>query len=259
MISLNNKTTKKTLKGYIKQNFHISKDIYYMEIYTNTSIETIQPGNFISILCEGKILRRPFSIAGFDKNIIKIIYKIKGDGTRYLSKLNKNDFIDLIGPLGNSFNYKNKKSLLVGAGVGIAPMKFLADKLIKNNTDYKILAGMQENFENSIIFNDYNLKLITNDGSSNYKGTVIDFLENEIKKYKPEVIYTCGPNIVMKKVCEIALKYEIPVEVAMEREFACGVGACMGCIIEIFEDNKIINKSICKDGPVFSGEQIKWD
>lgn len=252
MVLLESKT-KKIHRAKITKNQTLAENVFLLEFEAN--IENINPGNFISILCENKTLRRPFSIAGVNEGKIQIIYKIKGDGTAYMSKLRKNDRISIIGPLGNCFNINNKKSLLIGAGVGIAPIKFLAEKLNKNNIEHKILAGMQS----MIILNlATNIKIYTDDGSSDNKGSIIDNLEQDITEYNPEIIYTCGPKIVMKKAVEIAKKYNIPIETALERDFACGTGVCMGCVVEIMVNDTPINKRICKDGPIFDGRTVLW-
>ncbi|MEI7475333.1 MAG: dihydroorotate dehydrogenase electron transfer subunit [bacterium] len=241
-------------KAKVIQNTKLSDDIYRLELVAD--LEEVNPGNFISILCEGKTLRRPFSIAGFKYNKLEILYKVKGDGTIYMSELRPNDKVDFIGALGNSFSINNHKSLLIGAGVGVAPIKFLSEKLSEKGIDNKIIAGLQTNITDLL---PKNSTLYTNDGSSGLKGSVLDNLEQEIIEYNPKIIYTCGPKIVMETAVKLAKKYNLQIETALERDFACGVGACMGCIVEIIEEDGLVNKRICKDGPVFDGRKVIWN
>lgn len=252
MVLLKSKT-KKIHQAKITKNQALADDIFLLEFEAN--VKNINPGNFVSILCENKTLRRPFSIAGVNEGKIQIIYKIKGDGTAFMSKLGKNDNISILGPLGNCFNINNKKSLLIGAGVGLAPIKFLAAKLNEKNIENKILAGMQSMIDFNLATNS---KIYTDDGSSDNKGSILDNLEQDITEYNPEIIYTCGPKIVMKKAVEIAKKHNIPIETALESDFACGTGVCMGCVVELMENDTQINKRICKDGPIFDGRTVIW-
>ena len=119
---------KKNRIGKIKYNKEIAKDTYKLVI--SSDVEEIKAGQFISIYCENKTLRRPFSVADFEDGEITVLYKLKGDGTHYIKNLKENDKIDFLAPLGNTFNFENVNSaLLIGAGIGIAPMLFLKKEL----------------------------------------------------------------------------------------------------------------------------------
>jgi dihydroorotate dehydrogenase electron transfer subunit len=152
---------------------------------------------------------------------------------------------------------EKKNSLLIGCGVGIAPILFLSKELIKYDISHKSIIC---SFSNTGLKDDFLCKswYITEDGSSGIKGRLDDYLEEMIDDYKPEKIYICGPNPAMKFVNSIAEPRNIPIEAALEREFACGTGVCMGCVIQVKENNKIVNKRICKDGPVFKGSEVLW-
>ncbi|MGD9580818.1 MAG: dihydroorotate dehydrogenase electron transfer subunit [Vampirovibrionia bacterium] len=249
--------TKTKYTGLIIENKKISTDTYKLIIENKNISQLALPGQFISILCPPLLIRRPFSIAGIQKNQINIIYKLKGKGTEYISSLKPNTQIELLGPLGKGFTIHNKRSLLIGAGVGTAPILFLYDKLKLANLKTTILSGFQTSPNIEQLYTNDCL-LITEDGSSGYKGQITQYIENKINSYKPEIIYACGPKIVLKQIVNIANKRNIETEIALEEIFACGIGACMGCAIEIIENNRITNKRICKDGPVFKGDTIVW-
>ncbi|EKE03156.1 MAG: 2-polyprenylphenol hydroxylase [uncultured bacterium] len=241
----------------IVENLPLSDDIYKIILNGQEAAQKAIPGQFISILCKDLVLRRPFSIANVEGESIHIIYKLKGEGTEYISQLKSGEKINFIGPFGNGFNITHQKALLVGAGVGTAPLIFLSKELTKKQIPYILAAGFQKSVDIPELNPDKDY-IITEDSSSKYSGLVIDHLEEIINTHKPEKIYSCGPTPVLKYVVEIANKYNIKSELALERKFACGTGVCMGCTIHIRENNEIKNKRICKDGPVFDGGSIVW-
>ena len=253
----NTQATKYPMTAKVIANTPLSKDVYEISLDCKEIAGNSIPGQFVSILCENLTLRRPFSIANVDNNTIKIIYKLKGDGTRYISKLKDGQEVNLIGPLGKGFNIIPENSLLIGAGVGIAPVLFLSKELEKRQVPYRLLAGFQTLTNLTDLDRDKSL-IITEDGSSGYQGRIIDYLKDEIIENKPQKIYSCGPEIVLKQVIDMANEYNIPVEVALEKKFACGIGVCMGCNVQIKENNTVKSKRICNDGPVFEGGSIVW-
>lgn len=242
-------------KSKILNNVQIAKDTFKMIIDNQEVALSCLPGQFISIECPNTFLRRPFSIAGTDNESFTIIYKIKGEGTKFLSSLVKGDSIDVIGPLGNGFNISTSESLLVGAGVGVAPLIFLSNKLKENSIKYTFVSAFKTindviNIKESVI--------ITEDGSTNLSGLLTENIKDLINNLKPSKIYSCGPIPVLKYLSGIAHKENLSLEIAMERDFACGIGVCMGCVIVVLENNIVKNLRICKDGPVFDGKIIKW-
>lgn len=246
-----------TLKAEVIENIRLSEDIYQIKLKSDIASKKALPGQFVSILCEDLVLRRPFSIADANNDLFQIIYKVKGKGTKYISQLKPGNEVDFIGPLGKGFRITPERALLIGAGVGVAPLIFLSKILEKEGIHYSFLAGFQQKL-NITEINPSCSYIVTEDGSSNIKGRIIDFMEDIIEKYKPERIYACGPKPVLSFTANMAIKYNIKSEMALEREFACGTGVCMGCSIEIKTNEGIKNKRICKDGPVFDGETIVW-
>ena len=241
---MNNK--KSDFKGEIINIEKIAKDTCKMEIYS--PLKLAYAGQFISILCPNTTLRRPFSISNFENQIITILFKLKGEGTTYLSNLKQGDTIDFLAPLGNGFKTKNKKALLVGAGIGIAPMLFLKKTLSENNIKNYLISGFKSNEE-----------IIKGSDETIVGGSVLDNLEEIIKNKNIEIIYSCGPIPVLKGVCEIAKKYNTDCQIAMEKVMACSIGVCRGCIINVLKDGEIKNASVCKDGPVFNGYEVIWN
>ena len=247
---------KKNNKGIVTKIDKVSGSSYYIEFETAYDFVS-KPGQYVSILCDNLTLRRPFSISYNKDNAIGVLFKEKGEGTRYIKGLSVGDSIDFIGPLGNGFDILNKKSLLIGAGIGIAPIFYLKDKMEKEGIENLIVGAFLNKDEAPSCVNCD--RIVTNDGSLGACGSVLDYLESYILEYKPEVIYSCGPSIVLKKVAELAQKYSIKSQIAMEKVMACGIGVCRGCVIKISRNGLVQNATICKDGPVFAGEEVVWE
>ena len=219
-----------------------------------------KPGQFISIYCDNCTLRRPFSVMKNEQDNLSVLFKLKGKGTKFLQDLKSGDNINFSGPFGNGFKlpeqHSENRSLLIGAGVGIAPIVFLRDYLTENKYGTTRTIGGFLNESSIPDFLKNSLDFISTDqGDFGKKGSIIDYLEQEIQNCKPDIIYACGPSVVLQKICEIASKFEVPTQVAMEKEMACSIGVCRGCVIEL-KNGK--NATVCKDGPVFNGEDIKW-
>ncbi len=235
--------------GKIKTITKINKDVYKLDI--SSALQDCKSGQFVSVLCPNKTLRRPFSICDFDKEnkILSILIKLKGEGTKYLSNLKENDEINFLAPMGNGFElFEDKKALLVGAGIGIAPLLFLKKEMKKKNITNYLVSGFKTEDE-----------IIKGSDKIVVGGSVLDDIENTIKDKNIDIIYSCGPNIVLKKLSQTAKKLNIPCYVALERVMACSIGVCRGCIIKLIKNNEINNFSVCKDGPIFKGEEILWD
>lgn len=247
---------KKNKTGKIKSIEKISNNVYLISILTSNL--SIEPGEYISILCEGLTFRRPFSVYDFENDILKILVKLRGKGTEYICSLKKGDNIEFSAPLGNRFQIENKRTLLIGAGIGVAPLIYLNKKLKEQGTKTYLAAGFldKENSINNSFAADFTS---TDDGSNGFKGSICDFTEKLINDFKPEKIVSCAPKPVLKFVAETAMRYDIPSEICMEKTMACSNGVCRGCVIKLKEGNNIVNRTVCKDGPVFNGADILWE
>lgn len=243
--------------------------------------ERVRPGQFVNIRCgdnRASILRRPFSVYRVHKrggwaSTIEIVFDILGPGTKYLSELRAHSMVDLIGPLGRGFALPKRRAhcLLVGGGIGAAPMFFLADELRNDGHRVDVILGARQS---GLLLNQIDARrlasvcrLTTEDGSAGDKGRVTDILIETIEKCQTEVIYTCGPHPMLEAVSRIAVQQKIPVQVAVEELMACGYGVCMTCVMpmrrpprgkETAEEAVVYARS-CTDGPVFNGAHVVWD
>lgn len=239
--------------GTIEEIKKLTETVYSVKISSST-IESIKPGEYISILCDNLTLRRPFSVADFENNTITVLIKMRGKGTQYISSLNSGDTIEISAPLGNGFEIENKKTLLIGAGIGIAPLFYLNKELKKVGAETLLAAGFLNKGE-IIEGADF---VSTDDGSNESKGSICDYIEKLLEEFKPEKIISCAPHPVLKIVAQIAHENGIDCDVCMEKVMACGIGVCRGCVIKVKKDDKIQNATVCKDGPVFNAEEVVW-
>ena len=247
--------TKKIQKGLVNELTRVSKSLYLIRFTPHTPVD-IKPGQFVSVLCDNLTLRRPFSVMDYEDGVISILFKKKGAGTTYISNLKQGDEIDFVGPMGNGFNIERKKSLLISAGVGSAPVFYLHKKMEELDVENFFASGFvsKEEIPSNLEFD----MITTDDGSEGKKGSIVNYVEGLILSFNPEKIYCCGPEIVLKLIVQTAEKHSIKTEVAMEKVMACSIGVCKGCVIKIKKDGKIQNATVCHDGPVFDGGDVVW-
>jgi len=255
---------KKTIHDLrVVNNIKINQNNFILELEAPEPLGDILPGQFAEALVEKTdsiFLRRPFSIHDVDhnNNTVSLLIQILGEGSRVLSYLNKDDVLNLVYPLGNSFTIQNTpNTLLIGGGTGIAPMYFLAKSLYELGVESSVLIGGRDK-EGLLRIDDLkelaNVFYTTEDGSAGEKGLVTDhsILKNEDKKYS--MIYSCGPEPMMKAIGRYAIKNNINCEVSLENMMACGIGACLCCVV----DTNAGNICSCTDGPVFNVKDLKW-
>ena len=229
-------------------------------------------GQFLHVRCGDStdpLLRRPLSIHRIDKKSVEILYNVVGGGTEILSRKKKGDRIDVIGPLGNGFKiYKKSDSLkmLVAGGMGVAPLLGLAEELsghIKGKKKFIVILGAKT--ENHILCErefrrlGAEIYIATEDGSKGKKALATELAEEVIKsnryKWKDVCIYGTGPIEMVKVLCRLVEGCSVESQVSLEERMACGVGACLGCVI----DTQLGYKRVCKDGPVFNICDIIYD
>ena len=249
----------------ISDNIRICDDKYLLRLKSKESYKHSKAGQFF-MLKSNTFLRRPISLHYIDNDILEFYYQVKGKGTEYLSKLKKDDILNIQGPLGNGFpidDVKNKKILITAGGMGIAPMKLLIEKLFNNDSNNSIamiMGGANESalkiikrFDTSNI----DLYITTDDGSVGDKCNAVDKTKELLKEKKFDIIYTCGPAVMMSALIKIANEKDIICYASLEERMACGVNACLGCCIELKDDkNGYVLKKVCYDGPVFDAKLL---
>lgn len=224
-----------------------------------------KPGQFVMVWVPG-VDEIPMSISSYKSNgEWAITVKDVGDCTNSIHQLKVGDYIGVRGPLGNFFKMPqktNKHIFLIGGGIGMAPLRFLATELVKLGFNFKLIEGAKE--QNEILFinefheyhdEDLEFHYCTDDGSFGDKGFATDLFENLIKNLdievvKNSVVYTCGPEVMMYKILQICVEKRIEMYASLERIMRCGCGLCGLCVLDP------LGLLVCKDGPVFNSDNL---
>ena len=237
----------------IDYNVALTSDVYKMRLVGDTS-DIKNPGEFINIKLDGFYLRRPISVFDCDKDAVTIIYKVVGEGTEYMKNLGKGAELDILTGLGNGYDVDKcgDNVLLIGGGVGVPPMYYLAKKLIAAGKKPEVVVGF--NTESEIFGVEFfeelglHVTVTTVDGSRGIKG----FVTNALETLDYDYICTCGPEPMLKALYRAT---ECSGQYSFEERMGCGFGACMGCSCKTVTGYK----RICKDGPILEKEEILWE
>lgn len=248
-------TMAKIFDAEIKSNAAVAENIYRLEIFAQELAETARAGQFVQVkLADEFTLRRPLGIASAKSGVVKIFYRVVGHGTEVLSTKKAGDTLNVLGALGNGFDTNlDGKILLVGGGMGLAPLLSVAEKA----DEVDVLIGGKNRGEVEFWIKEFRAEvgkvfITTDDGSFGSLGFVTSILPEVLEYENYAAIYTCGPEIMMRGVAQIAGENNIPCKVSLERRMACGLGVCLSCSI----DTASGRRKICKDGPVFAASEV---
>ena len=247
----------------------IAPQIFDMWIGTSLAAQA-KPGQFICIYPKDKstLLPRPISICEVktEEKALRIVYRIAGQGTAEFSSYKEGDSIAVLGTLGNGFPLeegKGKKVFLMGGGIGIPPMLELARAFTEQAGMDREAVQIIVGYRDSQLFLKGDLEkygrvyVATEDGSEGTKGNVMDAIaENGLEA---DVIFACGPMPMLRAVKQFAAERQVKAYISLEEHMACGVGACLGCVVktrEIDHHSHVHNARICTDGPVFEAEEV---
>lgn len=237
------------VKLVIRENIQVGKDIYLMKLVGDTKAIK-NSGEFINITIPNYYLRRPISVCRYSDKSVDILYKVLGRGTKDLSTFEKGTEIDTLVGLGNGFIVKeNIKPLLIGGGIGIAPLFSLVDKFNEIGIKPTLIYGARSK-DDIVLIEELSkiadLHICTDDGSLGFKGNVIEYLKQSNIEF--DYYYACGPH----KMLEFLSKAYSNGCLSLEARMGCGFGACMGCSIETTKGPK----RVCKEGPVFEASEV---
>jgi dihydroorotate dehydrogenase electron transfer subunit len=268
-------------KTAVLSNIEVSPGYFRLRLAAPKDAAGPQPGQFLMVKVRDAIdplLRRPFGV--FDmgtfepeysdvsrQTYLEILYKVVGRGTKVLSNLHHGDHVDLLGPLGKGFDTVGTvgEKILVGGGVGLAPLYYLAGKLAKDSRVHLFAGG--RNRDDILCITEFErlgieTYVATDDGTLGERGLVTEVMERYVANSPSEkTIFACGPFPMLKAVSRIAKRYSIPCQVSLEAYMACGVGACLGCVIKgrNHTEESTDYLCVCKDGPVFDSLELLWD
>ncbi|PID61962.1 MAG: dihydroorotate dehydrogenase [Ignavibacteriae bacterium] len=240
-------------------NKKIAENTFLLEVDKENFDCNFLPGQFFNLQVSESsfpLLRRPFSISDVNETSFSFMYKVVGEGTKIISEKKSGEIINLLGPLGNSFEINNEYEhyFLLGGGIGIAPFPFLI-KTFSENQNYSVLFGVRTKSE-SHTYGINNVSFSSDDGSIGFKGNTIQLLDKKLEEFKNKKVkvLACGPNPMFRALQKFVKEKEIDCDVSMESTMACGFGICQGCPIDYKGEESY--KLICKDGPVFNIKDI---
>ena len=218
------------------------------------------PDQFVHVKCgHSRLLRRPISICDWEENLLRIVFEVRGEGTEWLSRRKAGDRLDVLGPLGRGFRMDREgRYLLVGGGIGVPPMLGCAKWTAGRSTAVLGFrsadrAMLSEDFQKSC----KEIFLCSDDGSIGRHGFVDAQVRDILEKDKDfTAVLACGPKPMLKNVAAVAAGFGVPCQVSMEERMACGVGACLGCAIQMADGTM---RHVCKDGPVFDSREVDWN
>lgn len=252
----------------------VAKNTMHMGLSCAEACRDVAPGQFVMLRTGSRVdplLRRPFSVhqAIVENGVItgiELLYKVVGSVTERMAGLREGDVLNLVAPLGQGFRLPDraKNVMLVGGGIGVAPLVYLGSWLVNSGIkpgDIRALIGGR-NKEDVLCadrFKDMGMAVYvsTDDGSLGEKGLVTVAMDSAIDRLKPDMVYTCGPHGMLKAVADICEKKDTPCQVSVETLMACGICACLGCAVTKRNDDGSY-MHVCKNGPVFGAHELSW-
>ncbi len=262
---------------------------YIMRLNAPKCAAKAQPGSFVHLRCDPALaMRRPISImrVSAKEGWVDLLYKVLGDGTRLLAERKEGDLLSMMGPIGKPFELHSNRprALLLGGGVGIPPMVFIAEEM-RRLGGYKpmvlmgsevpfpfqakpseiMIPGMPESVIAAMpLMEDWDVpsRLASMQGYPGvYEGYITDlartWLDGLSDAQRSEVeIMACGPHPMLEATAKLAKEYDLPCQVSLEEFMACAVGGCAGCVVEVQEDDGPVMRRVCVDGPVFDAKTV---
>jgi dihydroorotate dehydrogenase electron transfer subunit len=248
------------INAQVAKTIELENQIFLLKIYCPEIASVIQPGQFLNIRVSETsfpLLRRPFSVCDVEGDNFCLMFNIYGEGTRILAQKHPGESVDILGPLGNGFNFDGdyETAVIVAGGLGAAPFPYLTRKISDNKNILTFIGGRTHS--DIIKYGLENISVSTDDGSMGYKGTVVELLGTKLEKLSKDKtkVFGCGPNAMLSALKKLCIENEIECEVSTECAMACGFGICQGCPIESTtqKDRYLL---VCKNGPVFNVKDI---
>ncbi len=250
-------------KFRVTANQELMPEVRLLEVTAPEIARSAVPGQFAMLSCcngNERLLRRPISIHHVQEDTVSFLFAVLGAGTEWLAGLKNGDMIDLLGPVGKGFTLDQGKGniLLVAGGMGIAPLCFLADRAVSKGRQVILLAGARTStlfYPARLIPREVQVVTATEDGTAGIKGMVTSLLPEFVQQ--SERIYICGPLAMYQAVRKgyAGILQHLPVEVSLEVRMGCGMGFCYACTVKTTRGLK----QVCKDGPVFSMDEVEWE
>jgi len=244
----------------VEEIIELNHHIYLLKVFSPELTYIIKPGQFLNIRVSERVyplLRRPFSVCDVQGDHLYLMFNIMGEGTSILAHKPIGSNLDILGPLGNGFNFDGdyETAVIVAGGLGAAPFPFVTRILDGKKNILSFIGGRTK--DDVITYNLKNVKEASDDGSRGFKGNVVQLLEKNLEQLKSKKIkiFACGPTAMLRALKDFCIKQNIECEASTECAMACGFGICQGCPIESTseKDHYLL---VCKDGPVFNIKDV---
>ncbi|MDH3215329.1 MAG: dihydroorotate dehydrogenase electron transfer subunit [Candidatus Krumholzibacteria bacterium] len=249
------------------ENRALSRRYYLLALSRPKGLQEPGPGTFVHLVVPDQrrfFLRRPFSIMDCDDKTISLIIVEKGEGTSIMRAMQVGQKIDLIGPLGSAFpTAPDKRVLAIGGGVGLAPLYYYWMRSKPGDYgSFRLLYGARSKedlFIDNFDWSKQGAKFSSDDGSYGFSGTVVEFAQREIERSPADVIFSCGPNPMLKAAQDFARVNGLQHYVSLENRMACALGACRSCVVLTRANDGVRYRTVCRDGPVFDARVLVWE
>ncbi|PKM81696.1 MAG: dihydroorotate dehydrogenase electron transfer subunit [Firmicutes bacterium HGW-Firmicutes-14] len=263
----------------VVKNQKVGPEHFLMEVFSPELVREAKPGQFAHVRCTNQmdpLLRRPISLHEINhkKGSVSLLYQVVGRGTRLLSGMQAGGEIDIMGPLGNGFNIPEgaRKVLIVGGGIGAAPLFPLIIELEERHIEQTVLLGARTTDDiigyGHLAALGIRTEVATDDGSMGYKGFVTELAEKHVKDPAgPDYFFACGPNPMLRELIKLTRVSGLQGQVSLEEYMGCGVGACLACVCKTTaggvndpeDKNEFEYKKVCTEGPVFDAGEVILD
>ncbi len=240
----------------------VAPNVFVLSLHCPELSTTVAAGQFVNILVHDGIeplLRRPFSVYRTEGDSIEILFQRLGKGTALLAKVQEGQLLDLLGPLGHGYHLNEpsfETAVLIGGGLGVAPLPVATAGLRSAGKNIVTLLGARTA---GLVIDGHlqNVRVATDDGTRGLHGTVVDLAAHvwDARNIPRSRIFACGPTPMLRALAAWAVSRNIPCEVSLEGQMACGIGICQGCPVEIVGQERKY-ALMCKDGPVFNARDI---
>ena len=248
--------------GIVLGEQEVAQGIHLLRLECPDIARTAEPGQFVNIKAAdalwGPFLRRPFSISDVDGDVLELLFNVIGSGTKLLASKRAGDVLDLIGPLGKPFGCTDDFStaVMVGGGLGFAPFPFLHRTITQRGRDAIVIVGARSAAQVYTGQIDHP-EIATDDGSQGFHGTTVDLLRKLFRERtidRPKV-FGCGPTPMLRALSAAAQDIDVPCEISLEGDMACGIGICQGCPVETSGGSRTY-ALVCTDGPTFECREV---
>ena len=254
---------KRVYTAYVESNACLMQDVFALTLRLPADGDAACPGQFVNVyLADGAhLLPRPISVCRQEGDVLTLVYRTVGEGTRHMANLPVGAALKVSSPLGNGYALPEKGHvLLVGGGVGVPPLLETAyacrakGLTVTAALGYRDALFLAEEFKQACD----GLYIATEDGSTGFHGNAVELLRT-LELPGNTTVLSCGPKPMLRALAAFCAEKGLPLQVSLEERMGCGYGACVGCVCKLRQNGETVQKRVCKDGPVFDGSEVIFE